>query len=121
MENNRSVLVCDNEEAVLQQIESALGSEGYDVDVLNDASELIPRVIRFHPGVVLVNPDMNGFNANDVCKNIIKDSNIPVILLLDPHSTTRAQIEECHADDVVTKPVHTDLLANLVAKHITVR
>lgn len=120
MENKRSVLVCDSDDAVLQQIESALGSEGYDVDILNDAAELIPRVIRFHPGVVLVNPDMNGFNASDVCKNIIKDSNIPVILLLDPHSTTRAQVDECHAEDVVTKPVQTDLLANLVAKHVTV-
>lgn len=120
MENKRSVLVCDSDEAILQQIETALGNEGYDVDILNDAAELIPRVIRFHPSVVIVNPDMNGFNAYDVCKNIMKDSNIPLILLLDAHSTTRAQVDECPADDVVTKPLKAELLVNLVAKHVSV-
>jgi DNA-binding response OmpR family regulator len=120
MENRKTVLICDNDEDLLQQLENALGNEGYDVDTINNASELIPRVIRFHPGVIVVNPDMQGFNADDVCNNIVKGMNIPIILLFDPHATSRAIIGECRADDEVVKPVAIDLLSNLLAKHITV-
>jgi DNA-binding response OmpR family regulator len=63
---------------------------------------------------------MKGFNAYDICKKVKREGNIPVVLLMDTNSTTRAQIDECIPDDVVTKPVKIDNLANLLRKHYTV-
>lgn len=120
MENRRTILVCDNDEAVLAQLQSYFQEEGFGVDIISDATELVPRAIRHQPVVVIANPDMPGFNEKDVCKDVMKEMQAPVILLLDRHSTHRTQIDDCEASDVVTKPVDLDILANLVAKHVTV-
>lgn len=113
-------MVCDNDEAVLEQIQSGLLNEGIQVETINDAADLIPRAIRARPSVIIVNPDMTAFNEYDVCKNLMQDLRIAVILMVDKHSTRRNQIDECTASDVVTKPVEVNNLANLVLKHITV-
>ncbi len=119
MANKRTVLVCDHEEGVLSQLQSELQKEGFEVSVLKDAGALVATAQKMHPTVVVANPDMTAFNDYDVCKKIKQDLNIRVILLLEPNSTRRAKIGECDADDVVTKPVATDLLANLLNKHIS--
>jgi DNA-binding response OmpR family regulator len=118
--NYRSVLVCDNDYSSMNSMQLALENQGYDVDMIDNAADLIPQAIRMRPHVVIVNPDMPAFNATDVCKNIMSDMNIPVILVVDRNSTARDQVDACRAEDVITKPVETDLLLNLVAKHITV-
>lgn len=120
MENRRTVLICDNDYAFLNEMEKKLAGKGYDVDTIDNASDLIPSVIRLKPHVIVANPDMQAFNEYDVCKYVIKAQHIPVILLLNADSTTRAQIDECQVEDVITKPVNVANLANLLAKHISV-
>jgi DNA-binding response OmpR family regulator len=120
MDNRRTVLVCDNDYAFLNEIEKKLAIEGYDVDTIDNASNLIPSAIRLQPHVIIVNPDMKAFNEYDVCKHIIGEQRIQIILLLDPHSATRSQIGDCPVEDVITKPVNIANLANLLAKHISV-
>jgi DNA-binding response OmpR family regulator len=120
MDNRRTVLICDNDYAFLNEMEKSLANEGYDVDTIDNAADLIPSAIRLQPHVIIVNPDMQAFNEYDVCKHIIKEQRIQVILVLDPHSVTRAQIGDCSVEDVITKPVEIKLLANLLAKHISV-
>ena len=120
MDNRRTILVCDNDYAFLNEMEKSLAVEGYDVDTIDNAADLIPSSIRLRPNIIMVNPDMQGFNDYDVCKHIIKEQRIQVILLLDKHSTTRALIDECEVEDVITKPVEVNNLVNLLAKHISV-
>ena len=120
MNNKRTLLICDNDYAFLNEIEKNLANEGYDVDTIDNASELIPTAIRLQPHVIIVNPDTQGFNENDVCKHIMQEQRIEVILLLDRHSTARAQIGNCPVEDVITKPVEIGNLVNLLAKHTSV-
>lgn len=120
MENTRTVLICDNDYAFMNAIEAGLSKEDFDVDTLDNAADLIPSAIRLRPHVIIVNPDMPAFNAYDVCKHIIQDQRIQVILLLDKNSTTRAQVGDCHVEDVITKPVNIKHLSNLLAKSISV-
>ena len=120
MHNTRVVIVCDQDKAAVQEIQSALTKERHEVEVINDGTELIAKAIKFNPSVVIVNPDIHGFNEYDVCKKLMKERNIAIILLLDPHSVHRSRIDECEADDVVTKPVEMKNLLNLVVKNITV-
>lgn len=120
----RVILICDNDYSTMNLLQTALEKEGYDVNTIDNAMELIPTTIRLKPSIVMVNPDMNGFNEYDVCKNIMKDMNIPVFLVLDKHATTRAQVGECPADEVITRPIEKEVeirnLLNLIAQQITV-
>jgi DNA-binding response OmpR family regulator len=120
MRNPRVILVCDNDQETLQAIQRSIGKEGYDVVSIDDASVLIENALRLNPGVILVNPDMKAFNEYDVCNKLMQKMKIPVILLLDPNSTTRAQIDKCMIEDVMTRPIEMDNLSNLIAKNITV-
>jgi DNA-binding response OmpR family regulator len=63
---------------------------------------------------------MKGYNGYDVCKNIIQEQRAQVILLVDPHSTTRAMVGDCLIEDVLTKPVKLADLVFLVVKHLSV-
>jgi DNA-binding response OmpR family regulator len=120
MDNRRTVLICDNDYAFLNAMEKDLSAEGYDVDTIDSASDLIPTAIRLRPHVIVANPDMQAFNEYDICKHIIQGQHVDVILLLDKHSTTRAQIGDCEVQDVITKPVNIANVVNLLAKHISV-
>ncbi len=120
MKNKGIILICDNEDEHLNQIRNELESRGFSMEIVHDATELIPRAIRVRPGVIIVNPDMKAFNEYDVCKNIIKDMDVPAIMIVDKNATSRAHIDECEIEDVLTKPVNLKNLVNLISKHLTI-
>lgn len=83
MDNRRTILICDNDYAFLNEMEKTLANEGYDVDTIDNAADLIPSAIRLQPNVIIVNPYLQAFNDYDVCRHIIKEQRIQVILLLN--------------------------------------
>ena len=120
MDTRRTVLVCDNDYLFLNNMETQLADEGFDVDTIDNAADLIPTALRIRPHVILVNPEMKAFNELDVCNHIIKEQRVEVILLLDKNSTYRAQVGDCVVEDVVIKPVEISQLVHLLTKHISV-
>jgi two-component system response regulator VanR len=117
---NTTVIVCDHDVDELYRIQQGLMSDEFEVQIISDALELVSVAQANYPAIVIVNPDMKGFNQYDVCKKLMKDKNIPVLLLTDSHSTHRVQIDQCRADDELTKPVEINNLLNLIQKHIAV-
>ena len=117
--DRRTVLICDNDADHSYTLEGVLRNYDYEVVVINDATELLATAKSLKPTAVLANPEMNGFNEHDVCKYIMQGMRIPVMILLDRHSTHRAQIGDCRADEELTKPVAPDTLLTLIAKQIT--
>jgi DNA-binding response OmpR family regulator len=114
----KTVLICDSDADHSFTLEGELRNKDYEVVHLKDASELLRSAESLRPVAVLVNPDVNGFNEYDVCKQVMTELNIPVILLLDKNSTHRAQIGDCRANDVVVKPAEAGILANLLDKQM---
>ncbi|HEV7331622.1 MAG TPA: hypothetical protein VGN63_11330 [Flavisolibacter sp.] len=114
------VLICDNDADHSFTLEGGLRNRDFEVVIITDATELVKSAKSLRPVAVLVNPEMKGFNENDVCKNMMTDMGIPVILLLPGNSTHRATIGDCRADDVVTKPAkEIDNVANLINKQMS--
>lgn len=113
------VIICDKDEQVLGELKEELARNEYRVHTLTDATAVVSQASA-QPSIVVINPDMQGFNEEDVCKKLKQQKGVPVIFLLDRHSTHRTTYGECECDDVVSKPVETDLLLNLLEKHYTV-
>jgi DNA-binding response OmpR family regulator len=116
---SKTVLICDNDADHSFTLEGELRNREFEVIIITDATELLKSTKSLKPVAVLANPDMKGFNEYDVCKQVMREMNIPVILLLDRNSTHRAQVGDCPVDDVVTKPAEVDNLANLITKQMT--
>jgi DNA-binding response OmpR family regulator len=120
MDNRRVVLICDTDLQVVQEIQQALEKEGYEVETIDDATQLLPRAQKRKHGIILVNPDLPGFNDFDTCKKLMKEMGTPLLFLIEKNTTTRAQIADCNPDDVITKPVQINNLINLIDKHVTI-
>jgi DNA-binding response OmpR family regulator len=120
MDKKRIVLICDNDEAGVQTISQALTDKGYAVSTLNDATSLVSEASRQRPSAIIVNPDLNGFNEYDICKKLIQEINIPVILIVNKDSTARAQIGDCSPIAVMEKPVVISNLINEVEQQIAI-
>ena|SRR5437763_11555821 len=119
--NKITLVVCDEDMDELDRIRQFMENRNeFELEIIQDASELVNEAKRRQPCIVLVNPEMKAFNEYDVCKKLMKDAHIPVMLLVASDSTHRDSIEDCTADDVVTKPVEVNNLLNLVMKHMTV-
>ena len=115
----RTIVICDTDLDHSFSLEGIFKNHNYDVVNITDATELVSSVQSLQPSVVLANPDMQGFNEIDVCQKIKQGLGIPVILLLEPNSTHRAQIATCQADDVINKPDSSGNLIMLIKKHIS--
>lgn len=81
-----------------------------------DATEIIPRMRRMVPNIIIVNPDMPAFNEREVCQAIRDNFDISLILLLEPGSTSGIELDGCLANGIVSKPVDTAHLISVVDK-----
>lgn len=114
----KSVLICDDDTDHSFALEGELRNRDYEVIIINDATELVASAKSLRPVAILANPDMKGFNDNQVCENIKLAMNIPIILIPGKNSTHRGHIGNCRADDIMAKPVDASIIANLIAKQM---
>jgi CheY-like chemotaxis protein len=86
-------------------LRTALGSLGYDVNVVADGAGAMAAVARREPDAMILDqmlPDMSGL---EVCRALRAQSTVPIIFLsarTDPH--TRVEALNHGADDYVVKP-----------------
>ncbi len=100
-----TVLVCDDDRAILESIRIYLAQEGYEVLTASDGLEAID-LLRDHEVHCLVldimMPKLDGLSA---MLKIREDSNIPIILLsAKSEDTDKITGLSFGADDYVTKP-----------------
>lgn len=74
------------------------------VEASIDGKEIIPRVKRFHPDLLIINADLQNLDPEEVC-SVVKDSfQIPILLLVERNSAKTIKIDGCSADGILTKP-----------------
>lgn len=106
--NMYTVLVCDDDRAILESIRIYLSAEGYDVLTATDGREAID-LLKDHDVHCLVldimMPHMDGLTA---MLKIRETSNVPVILLsAKSEDTDKITGLSFGADDYVTKPFNS--------------
>jgi len=103
MEN--TILIVDDEKPIVDILKFNLEKEGFKTIAAYDGEEALDKVRKYKPDLVLLDimlPKMDGFN---VCKNIRKDTNIPIIMLTAKEEEVDKVLGlELGADDYVTKP-----------------
>lgn len=112
-----TVLVIDDEENVCELITLYFDKAGYDVICTGDGIEGIEMVKSKKPDLVILDLMLPGVDGLDVCKDIRKVSNVPLIMLsARVDEVDRVLGLEIGADDYVTKPFSPrELLARVKA------
>ncbi len=105
MQQPKTILVVDDEEKIIEVIQSYLQHAGYRVVSACTGKEALELFDRANPVLVILDlmlPDMSG---EDVCRTIRRKSRVPVIMLsAKVEDTNIVQGLEIGADDYVTKP-----------------
>ena len=112
-----SVLVIDDEAAILRALRINLSARDYVVTTASDGASGLTAMARERPDVVILDlglPDMAG---TDVIKGIRGWSSVPIIVLsANEHELQKVEALDAGADDYVTKPFGmNELLARLRA------
>jgi two-component system response regulator RegX3 len=101
----RTILMVEDEESITVPLAEALAREGFDTEVAGTVAEALELAARVDPDLVLLDvmlPDGSGY---DVCRELRRDSDVPIIMLTARgEETDRIVGLELGADDYVVKP-----------------
>lgn len=113
----RTVLVVDDEPAIVVLIQHSLEHEGFRVLIAEDGITAVERVREERPDLVVLDLMLPGIPGLDVLRQIRLLSTIPVILLTArKEEVDRVVGLEMGADDYVTKPFSVrELVARIKA------
>jgi two-component system response regulator RegX3 len=111
------VLLIEDEQGLGEAIEYQLQREGYEVNRTTDGADGLRRFQATGPDLVLLDLMLPGMPGEDICKEIRRSSNVPIIMLTARDTEIDKVLGlELGADDYITKPFSTrELLARMRA------
>jgi DNA-binding response OmpR family regulator len=111
------ILIVEDDPNIASLIELYLQKEGYKTQISYNGREALSAFTEFNPDLMLLDimlPEMNGY---DICREIRKQSNVPIIMLTAKTETFDKVLGlELGADDYIVKPFEPkELLARVKA------
>jgi DNA-binding response OmpR family regulator len=101
------ILVVDDEAHIVELARLYLTREGYEVEGVGDGAQAIARFGQLNPDLVILDIMLPGSDGLTVCKEIRKQSPVPIIMLTARDEVTDKVVGlEVGADDYLTKPFH---------------
>ncbi len=77
----KTIYIADDEKKIRDLISLYLTNEGYHIIGFKDGNSLLLKLTEKIPDMVILDIMMPGINGYDVCKEIRKKSNIPIIMV----------------------------------------
>ena len=111
----RKVVVVDDEKPIADILEFNLKKEGYDVYCAYDGNDAVDLIYEEEPDIVLLDIMLPGRDGMEVCREVRKKYEMPIIMLTAKDSEIDKVLGlELGADDYVTKPFSTrELIARV--------
>ncbi|MCP3763073.1 response regulator YycF [Domibacillus sp. A3M-37] len=113
----KKILVVDDERPIADILQFNLKKEGYDVQCAYDGDQAVEMVEEMQPDLVLLDIMLPGRDGMEVCREVRKKYDMPIIMLTAKDSEIDKVLGlELGADDYVTKPFSTrELIARVKA------
>lgn len=116
-----AILVVDDNPQNAKLARVILTAEGYDVRVAGDAEEALRILETFEPRVILMDVQMPGMDGLELTARLKRDpqrAGIPIIALTAyAMKGDRERVLAAGCDDYISKPIDTDALLAMVARH----
>jgi two-component system OmpR family response regulator len=119
------ILIVDDESHIREVLRVALKKAGMDVIEARDGKEALARFAADRPDLIVLDVGMPEFDGLDVCREVRKSSDVPILLLsARDEEIDRVLGLEIGGDDYVTKPFSPrELVArvNVILRRLTPR
>lgn len=105
MEEQRHILVVDDEERIRRLLRMYLEKEGFQIDEAKDGETALQMAIDHDYDLIILDVMMPGMDGMEVCHEMRLRKSTPIIMLTAKgEETNRVQGFEMGADDYVVKP-----------------
>lgn len=100
-----TILAVDDEENIVDLIKLYLKDEGFSVEAALSGEEALEKFPLLKPSLVILDIMLPGLDGWEVCRQIRKESETPIIMLTAKESEMDKVVGlELGADDYLTKP-----------------
>lgn len=117
MATKQKILIVDDDENIAELISLYLTKECFDTKIVYDGESALFEVGAFNPNLILLDLMLPGIDGYQVCREVRKTSNVPIIMLSAKGETFDKVLGlELGADDYIIKPFETkELVARVKA------
>lgn len=81
MAAKQKILIVDDDNNIAELISLYLTKECYETLIVNDGESAIVQCESFKPNLILLDLMLPGMDGYQVCREIRKDNNVPIIML----------------------------------------
>ena len=101
----QKILIVDDDVSIAELISLYLAKECFDTMIVNDGEEALEAFPTYQPNLILLDLMLPGVDGYEVCREIRKTSNVPIIMLSAKGEVFDKVLGlELGADDYIIKP-----------------
>ena len=113
--DKRRILIVDDDENIAELISLYLVKECFDTEMVANGEEALKKFESYHPHLILLDIMLPGIDGYDVCREIRKKSNVPIIMLSAKGEVFDKVLGlKIGADDYMVKPFDSNELVSRV-------
>ncbi len=102
---SKKILIVEDEKAISDILVFNLERKGYETIVADDGREGLRLALESAPDLILLDVMLPGMDGFEICKNVRKESEVPIIMLTAREEEADKIFGlELGADDYITKP-----------------
>lgn len=103
--SNPHILICDDDPVVHESLSIYLKAEHFNISSAMDGDEALQMALDLSPDLIILDLMMPGMSGTDVCREVRRHTNIPIIMLTARgEELDRVLGLELGADDYIVKP-----------------
>lgn len=106
MSTGKSILICDDDVAILEVTKTILELSGYTVYTKEDTNDIIETVVNLNPDLIIMDlwiPEVGGEETTMILKKDDRTKDIPIILFSANNDIERIATKT-DAEDFIKKP-----------------
>jgi len=118
-EQRRTILIAEDDEAILEVIKTILDTAGYELLTPNNVQEIYEFARQKQPSLMLLDIWLRGHDGGKVAKDLKENKQtqqIPIILM-SANNETEKIAREVKAEGFLLKPFTIDELLAIIKKH----
>lgn len=106
--SNEKILIVDDDNNICELLRLYLEKDGFQTDIVTDGAKALAAFEALKPDLVLLDIMLPGMDGWQICREIRKTSQTPIIMLTAKGETFDKVLGlELGADDYITKPFET--------------
>ena len=118
---NTKIFIADDDADILQIIAMMLQTQGYNVDISNNANDIFNYPEEDLPDLILLDIWMSGVDGREICTRLKQNpatKNIP-ILFISANSSIEEITKEYKADGFIAKPFEMNYLLERISSVVS--